>query len=179
MRINEKRTMQRLRGVEQSKRVFIYNADIIIEFLNGTFVPTKAFLTDQKWAETLEPLDKYKFHGQKIDDYCMPMKELYELYRIYREQMPYTSQIESFFKFKIIIGKLRIRKNGWEILRFRRGAKQLLIAGPLLLRTKVNPEDLAAYPIPTTTVDKGQVEYEVKDMYPEEGNTEDVSREQI
>lgn len=135
-------------GVPKENRVFIYNASIIIEFLDKTFMPISYFLNTPAMNEIgygTEIQPKH-FKDQKQMEHKMTTGDLYDIYKLFRQQMPYTSEIETFYKFSVIMKKLRYRPNGWQFRVRRTGRAQLIYLSPVLFRVKVDPEIRKAYP---------------------------------
>ncbi len=139
-----------LAGVPMSKRSYIYDATIIIDFLNATFMPMKYHLTQEAF---------YRIGGGlfiRKDDLKDPfiyselflsLYQMYEYYKMFREHRDYTRTIESRYQFSIIIKKLILSKNGWQFEVKRVGRAQLIYVGPVMLRAKVPTEIRDKYPI--------------------------------
>lgn len=173
MKTNEYTVEKRLGRVPEHHRVFIYNAEIVIEFLNHTFMPTRYFL--KPGAELGPAIDLDESHladPDALDEQLLDLKTLYDYYRLFREAKAYTAEIETEFKFKVILGKMRLLKNGWEFFRIRKGRGQTVFYAPLVLRAKVPTETREQYPIVKTNVSEGQVPTELQDFQEEE---EDLS----
>ena len=153
-----------MRGVPLKDRVWVYDGTIIIEWLSATFVPTKFFLREGVIISSGQELAKTDLRPGEDRKFAIKVSELYEKYLWYREQKGYTSPIESRFKFKVILNKLRLIKNGWQLFKFRRGTDQDVYFGPLLPRTHVAPEVQAAFPVAETNLSAGQVDVSLQDL---------------
>lgn len=167
MRYNPENTDKRLASVPQDKRVWIYNGDLILEFLNETFVPIQHFLRDDAKILTGETLsfEHFKNGHEVVSKHMMKLDELYDLYVMFRNYKDYTAPIETRFKFGTIIGKMRLYKNGWEFLKRRSTRRQTIVVGPLLLRSRVeDKKDLP--PVEKTNLSKAQVEVTKEDLEP-------------
>lgn len=156
MKINEENVRKRLEGVPENKRSHIYYAGIIIEFLEQNFVPTRAWLPELYKIFPGTPVDNKEFSAS-AREYRMKLSELYDLYLRWREVKDYTSEIESKFKFSVIIRHLRLYKNGWEFDVYRVGSAQVWYLGPIAF-TKDLPQTRRK--IEPATVDRGSVEYD-------------------
>lgn len=155
----------KLQGVPIEKRVFIYDASIIIEFLNRTFMPTRYHLTQQAASEVgagTEISPKHLRIPERYDELFVSVQTMYEYYKLFREQVDYTAPIESRWKFGLIVKKLLLSKNGWQFRVKRVGRAQLWYAGPIELRVKVPVNDRSLYPVPGPSV--STVEVTGKDM---------------
>lgn len=142
--INEK-----LANVPKDKRVFIYDASIIIEFLSSTFMPLRYHLKPQE-IHTVGAGNLGKKHmkeSEKYEELFLSVGKLYDYYLIFREYKPYTSPIESRYKFSLIIKKLLFPKNGWQFEVKRIGRAQIIYAGPCKFRSEVEEDILKMYPI--------------------------------
>lgn len=164
MRINQENISKKLAKTPPEKRVWIYNASIILEFLNHIFIPTRHFLADQKKAMVAGQLDRRDYVVGFEKDYSMRAADLYNKYLWYRENKDYTSPIETLFKFKVILNKMRWYKNGWEFTKLRRGRDQDVYFAPLLAREKAPDEVRLLYPVPETNVEAGKVDVELEDL---------------
>ncbi len=159
MKINKDRTKERLDGVPESERVFIYDAGLIIKFLSETFMPPAAFLPEgYKVPKSLQIEDRGFLERGKKDS--MPISHLYEVYQLWREQKDYTRDVETKYIFSLIVKRLRFYRNGWEFNIFRRGTAQIWHAGPLVFRKDVSPAERERYSVPKKepTVDERVVE---------------------
>lgn len=148
-------------------RVFIYNASIILEFLKQTLMPTAFFLNSEGFKSLLPGVDIERKHLKNPDDLekeKFTIGDLYEFYKLFRQQKDYTSEIESRYKFSIILKKLNLIKNGWKF-RFRRvGRAQLVYLSPAQLRVRVPLEIRKLFPPGGMDLDKGQVEIVPEDL---------------
>lgn len=141
-----------LSGVPIEKRVFIYDATIIIEFLQSTFMPLPYHITPDalKSVGAGHELSKKDLKdSSKYDALFLSLYKLYEYYQAFREHRPYTTPIESRYKFSIIIKKLLLPKNGWQFEVRRVGRAQLIYVGPCELRAQATPEMRQLYPVPS------------------------------
>lgn len=150
----------KLKDVPIEKRVFIYDASIIIEFLNRTFMPTLYHLNHTARAEIgagsmIKP--EHLRVPERYDELFISVQTMYEYYKLFREQVDYTAPIESRWKFGLIIKKLLLPKNGWQFTVKRVGRAQLWYAGPVELRVKVPVNDRTLYPIPSPEVSSVEV----------------------
>ena len=169
MKINEFTVEKRLKRVAEEHRVFIYNAEIVIEFLNYTFMPTRFFLKpDAELGPAIDLEEKHLTDPDALGDQLLDVNTLYEYYRLFREAKSYTAEIETLFKFKVILGKMRLLKNGWEFFRIRKGRAQIVSYAPLVLRAKVPVEIRDQYPIIKTNVAEGQVPTDLEDFQEED-----------
>lgn len=156
MKIDKKKIDERLAGVPDSKRSHIYYAGLILEFLEQNFVPTRAWLPDLYKIVPGKLVDNKEFTAASRE-HRMKMSELYDLYLRWRQVKDYTSEIETKFKFSLIIRNLRLYKNGWEFEVHRVGTAQVWYVGPLAF-TKDLPQTRRK--IEPTTVERGTVEYD-------------------
>ena len=144
MKIDKEKVQERLQGVPESRRSHIYDASIVLEFLVKTFMPTKFFL-----PETFKPQPGIQLGTNSMKKVSvgkeMLMRDLYDLYLLFREQMDYTARIESRYIFGIIIRNLRYYKNGWEFTVWRVGVAQIWHVGPLVMRKDVPTETRNKY----------------------------------
>lgn len=145
---------EKLSGVPMQKRVFLYDASIIIEFLNATYMPMSYLLT----PEAMKRLgaDSYIRKSDmkdpsKYGELFVSLYQLYEFYKKFREARSYTFPIESKYKFSIIIKKILLPKNGWQFEVKRVGRAQLIYVGPMELRVKVPLEIRELYPVEVST----------------------------
>jgi hypothetical protein len=166
MRHNEEGTKKRLDGVPINNRVFIYNAQIIIEFLNATFMPTHFFFHEQG-MKIFTPGGSLKPEMMKdpkvFEDEKYTLGEMYEFYKLYRQQKDYTSLIETRYKFSIILRKLDLLKNGWQFNFRRQTRAQFVYFAPVQLRVKVPLEIRKLYPCGLIDLNEGQVEVKPED----------------
>lgn len=163
MKYNIENAKKRLESVPKAAQVWIYNADIIIEFLNSTLMPTNYFLKHKGLGllpGNLVPLNEYTRLNDEIT-----MEQLYKFYLMFREQHDYTSPIETKFKFSIIIKKLRFYKNNWEFVVGRKGRRQVVTVAPALLRSDLTDREKIDYPVnKKQELDTKQVEVEAFDI---------------
>lgn len=146
MKINQEKVKERLAGVPDESRSHIYDASIVIEFLAATFMPTKFFLPAGFSPAPGMPLGA-KSMRKAAEGKAMSMRDLYDLYVLFREEKDYTVKIESRYIFSIIIRHLRFYKNRWEFTVYRVGVAQIWHVGPLVLRKDVPAEVRAKYSI--------------------------------
>ncbi len=179
MKTNPENISQKLKNVPVEKRVWIYNADIIIEFLNSTFMPTKFFLKNEGMSVApgkqlvFEDFNPGAFEAETVR---ITMTDLYKYYLMFRQNKDYTSEIETKFKFQVIIKKLRYYKNGWEFIVTRFTRNQILIVYPALLRIKATSEDRAKYPVSREQdVVSAQVDVAFNDLQEEESEKKFVN----
>lgn len=144
MQINEKLVKERLAGIPDSHRSHIYDATIVLEFLAQTFMPTKFFLPEGFYPAPGVPLGE-KSMRKVSEGRSMMMRDLYELYLLFREDKDYTTKVESRYIFGIIVRHLRYYKNRWEFVTWRVGTAQIWHIGPLVLRKDVSNEDRARF----------------------------------
>lgn len=144
MQINEKLVKERLAGVPESHRSHIYDASIVLEFLAATFMPTKFFLPEGFSPTPGTPLGATSM--RKVSEGKeMMLRDLYDLYLLFREEKDYTTKIESRYIFGIIVRNLRYYKNRWEFITWRVGVAQIWHVGPLVMRKDVSAEDRAKF----------------------------------
>lgn len=140
MQINQEKVKERLAGVPDSHRSHIYDASIVLEFLVATFMPTKFFL-----PQNFSPTPGIQLGANSMrkvsDGKEMSLRDLYDLYLLFREEKDYTSKIESRYIFGIIVRHLRYYKNRWEFITWRVGTAQIWHIGPLVMRKDVSAED--------------------------------------
>lgn len=138
--MNPENIQRRMKGVPESKRSHMYNAITILEFLEESFMPLKYFLPPTFKPAPLLPLGEKSM--KKISEgKTLSIGQLYDLYRLWREEKPYTSAVETRYIFGIIIKNLRLYRNGWEFAYFRVGTAQIWNVGPLVMRNTVPVED--------------------------------------
>jgi len=139
MKIDKEKVKERLAGIPESKRSHIYDASIVLEFLAVTFMPTKFFLPQSFKPTPGMPLGE-KSMRKISEDKNMLLGDLYDLYRLFREEKDYTTKIESRYIFSIIVKNLRYYKNHWEFVTWRVGVAQIWHIGPLVMRKDVPAE---------------------------------------
>lgn len=166
MKYNTEKTAERLHGVPLENRVFIYDAAIIIEFLNQTFMPISYFLSPKGYKEIggTNPFEKENFKDPNtLETYRESIGTIYDWYKMFREQRDYTAPIESRHKFQIILKKMNFNKNNWcfDVKRVTRA--QLIYLAPTLLRARVSAEDKAMYPPMKSKLEDTPVEVSVAD----------------
>lgn len=149
MKINQKLIKERLVGVNPKHRSFIYDASIVIEFLQSKFMPIRYFLPDIK-SQPGESISTGKKFKDLANQHQMLMRDLYHLYIIWREEKDYTRTIETRYVFALIIRNLRFYQNGWEVRVYRVGRDQIWYVGPLLLRMDVPESERGPIPEPVT-----------------------------
>jgi hypothetical protein len=170
MKINEAKTKDRLKGVAMENRVWIYDATLMIKFLNETFMPTKMFLVGDGIG--IQPGQSIRVTSLKdrsiLDDYQMSFEEIYQFYLMYRDQHSYTNPIETRYKFKMLLNKMKLYKNNWEFIRMRRGREQKVFFAPVMLRSKASLELRTTYPVPKINLSEAQIPVEMQDLQSEE-----------
>lgn len=144
MQINQEKVQERLAGVPHSQRSHIYDASIVLEFLAATFMPTRFFLPEGFSPTPGTPLGA-KSMRKVSEGKEMMVRDLYDLYLLFREEKDYTTKIESRYIFGIIIRNLRYYKNRWEFVTWRVGTAQIWHIGPLVMRKDVSAEDRARF----------------------------------
>lgn len=151
MKINQEKVQERLKHVPSRERAFIYDASTVIRFLSKTFMPTTFFLPKnlnlQPGQHVVPTHVNYKLVDPEDE---MSMRDLYDLYLLFREEESYTVKIESRYVFSLIIRNLRVYQNGWEFWVRRRGRDQIWHVGPLRLRKDVPKEAAKEFPVPKT-----------------------------
>lgn len=179
MNYDQDKTAEKLKHVPVKDRVFIYNATTILEFLNKTFMPTYYFL-NQEGAKRMGPgvtIEKRDLNNPDDLDNCrFTLGEIYDFYKMYRQQSDYTSEIESRYKFSIILKKLSYFKNGWKLNTKRVGRAQFVYFSPLLLRIKVPVEVRKDIPPANPDLLKSQVTIEPEDLNETETEEETETR---
>lgn len=164
MKYDPKKTSQRLRGIPVENRAFIYDATILLEFLNQTFMPNEYF-------EKMDPKEKLT--------YRLSIGDIYEYYKMFRDAKDYTAPIESRYKISVMLKKLLYEKNGWQFDVRRVGRGQLIYFSPLLLRVKVDPEIKKNFPPKTSVPTAQELAVEVTKQDHEEEVPEEVVEEQV
>lgn len=172
MKFDPQKTAERLKGVPIQNRVFIYNAQIILEFLNQTLMPIQYFLSPAGEKE-ISGAFEFKPHMLKdpkaIYEHRISIGTLYDYYKMFREQKDYTSPVESRYKFSVILKKLNWNKNGWCFDVRRVGRGQLIFLAPAMLRVKAPKEDREKFPVQVTPLADTPVE-----VTPEDHNDDDI-----
>lgn len=146
MKINKDNTKKRLQGVPDGDQVFIYDAGIIIRFLRETFMPTVSFFPEGYAPKPASPIDLASFSEQG-KEHSMSVRDLYEVYGLWRERQEFTREIETPYVFSLIVKRLRYYRNGVEFHVFRRGVAQIWYVGPLVYRKDVTPGERERYAI--------------------------------
>lgn len=136
-----------LQNVSIENRVWIYDASIILEFLRSTFMPTSYFVKDDYVNGDFTPHIDRHFKQPLTKKSYLSIVQAYEYYLMFRQQRPYTSEIETRFKFGVILKKLSLRQHGWLIEKRRFGREQVVMVGPLMLRVQASPEDRTRFPV--------------------------------
>lgn len=166
MKINEEKLRERMKRVAPENRVYIYDAQIIIKFLSATFMPLQYFLSDEGIEELKRPIELDKKHFKNPDDAhekALRIQQLYDYYLLFRQAMPYTRPIETLWRFRLIIKKLRWYRNGWQFKISRRGVDRFWYASPAVLRSSIPAEEKMAYPVPGENVEQAQLEMKPED----------------
>lgn len=146
---------ENLEDVAIAHRVWIYDASIVLEFLRSTFMPTQFFIKEEYLNGDETPNIMRHFKYPLTRDSYIPLSTIYEYYLMFRQQRPYTKEIETRFKFGVILKKLRLRQHGWLVDKRRFGREQIVLYGPLMLRVKASTEDRQRFPVtqlPNTSV---------------------------
>lgn len=149
MKINQTLVKQRLGSVDPKNRVYIYDGSIIIEFFRSSFMPMQYFFPNLV-VKAGEPITKSKEFKDAAKDHHMSMRDLYQLYVLWREEKDYTKKIESRYVFSLITRHLKMYQNGWEQYVYRVGRDQIWHSGPLVLRTSTvigQPEPAKPEPV--------------------------------
>jgi hypothetical protein len=145
--------------------VSVHNASVIIDFLNRTFMPLHYFIIPSVLMKIKTSKDIFKkndyFRPEEFDTARMSMGDLYQIYRIFRQQMDYTSPIESRYKFSRIVTKLQYFKNGWQFSKVRKTKAQLIYLYPVLLRCNVPELIKKDFPADGLNLSKAQVKLRV------------------
>lgn len=176
MKYDPEKTQERLRNIPLKDRVFIYNAAIIIEFLNQTFMPTYYFLNEKGIRDLGDGKDLTKFHLKDPNDFYeskMTLGDIYDLYKLFREQQSFTTPLESRYKMSVILKKLNFNKNGWKLTPRRIGNSQLIYFCPVKLRIRVDEEIRKKFPPARMDLEESQVEVKKEDHESEVGPEND------
>lgn len=158
MKINEKNVRERLDGVPDKQRSHIYYAGLILEFLDQNFVPTIRFLPTLYKVFPGTPIDNADFSAAS-KEHRMKLSDLYDLYLHWRNVKEYTTEVETRFKFSIIVRHLRLYKNNWEFNVHRVGTGQVWFVGPIAL-IKDLPA-IARHTVEPSTIGRGTVEIDM------------------
>lgn len=167
MNYNEQKTEERLRNVPREHRVFIYNASIIIEFLSKTLMPLPYFIKANSMQKLMSGESLIATDYNRESDYeneSLTIGELYDFYKMFRQQSDYTTPIESRYKFSVILSKLDYIKNGWQFEKRRVGRAQLIFLRPAQIRVRVPEEVRKQYPPGPANLSKGQIGMTMGDM---------------
>lgn len=141
------KTRENLEDVAIAHRVWIYDASIVLEFLRSTFMPTQYFIKEGYLNSDSTPDIMKHFKYPLTREAYLPLSTVYEYYLMFRQQRPYTKEIETRFKFGVILKKLRLRQHGWLVDKRRFGREQNVLYGPLMLRVKANLDDRTKFPV--------------------------------
>lgn len=158
---------QKLKGVEIENRVYLYDATIIIDFLNRTFMPLPYFVKKESLpliGANVSPKMEHMKDPQKFLDQFMSVGKMYEYYLMFRQQMDYSTPVETRWRFGLIMKKLLYSKNGWQFNIRRVGRAQIWHAGPVMLRVQASAEDRNTFAVAKTNVLAGQVESSIEDL---------------
>lgn len=164
---------QKLKHVPTNNRVYCYDATILIDFLNRTFMPLPYFVKKESLNDIgpgVSPRMEHMKEPQKFMDHFLSVSDMYEFYLMFRNQTDYTVPVETRWRFGLIIKKLIYSKNGWQFNVRRVGRAQLWYAGPVMLRVKASDEDRLKYKIGTPDVLAGQIELDTDDIGSEQVN---------
>lgn len=162
-KLNDSRP-KNLDGVAFRDRVWIYNADVILEFLNSTFMPTRYFIKDEYEMSVEKPDLHHHFKNPLTRNSYLPFNKVYEYYMLFRQQRPYTKEIESRFKFGVILKKMTLGKNGWLIEKKRVGRDQQIFVGPLVLRVSVDLEMRSKFPVNKMNLSESEIKFSPHDV---------------
>lgn len=138
MRYDKEKTSKRLEGVPMKDRVFIYNAGVFLKFLGETFMPLDYFLSAEgrnNMGSDLKPKDLRD--PKMLKEKAVSLGDVYEYYKLWRQQQPFTSPIESRYKVSLLMKRMTAGRNGWRFHHFRKGGAQVVYFSPLELRIKV------------------------------------------
>lgn len=170
---------QKLSGVPIENRVHYYDATIIIDFLNRTFMPLSYFVKPeflQKIGASVKPQMNHMKDPTKFMDTFISVSKMYEYYQLFRNQMDYTAPVETSWKFGLIIKKLLYSKNGWQFNARRSGRAQIWQAGPAVLRVSVPVNERSQFVVGKPTIQS--VDVTPEDLNDDDGKTftrDDVS----
>lgn len=158
---------QKLKHVDIKDRVYMYDAGIIIEFLNRTFMPLPYFVKSESLpliGASVSPRMEHMKDPKKFLDQFMSVGKIYDFYLMFRQQMDFTTPVETRWRFGLIMKKLLYSKNGWQFSIKRVGRAQIWHAGPVMLRVQASVEDRQNFAVAKTNVLAGQVESSVEDL---------------
>lgn len=177
MRYDPEKTKERLDGVPMKDRVFIYNASIIIEFLNQTLMPTAYFLNDLGLKTMGSGQFELRFlkDPKAIYEKRFSLGDLYEFYKLFRQQKDYTAPVESRYKFSVILKKLSFAKNGWKFSVRRVSRAQFVYFAPAELRVRVPLAERSLWPVGSSNLSQGQIEVTPADL----DQSEEVERVEV
>lgn len=165
MRILPETVKKNKEGVPAHRTVWVHNADIILEFLEQTFMPLSYFINhpetytegvDRKFFQDVVDEQKVLFPNQ--ESVIWQTRKIYDLYLVWRNSVPYTKPVETLNTFSTILRKMKYSKNGWEFLAKRVSEKQLPALAPFLPRSQVSEELRHEFPVPKPDLSKSQVE---------------------
>ncbi len=170
MKIKPETIEEARRTIPENKRVFIYNADIILEFLNKTFTPLPYFVkAGEDGRDGLKALQigadlvPEHFKEGMYERYSMPLDKIYELYKVYREGADYTMPIETKAKFGLILNRLNYRSNGWQFIKRRLTRKQYVAFTPLKYRGELLAEEAAQFPLQPVALAQSEVDLNINE----------------
>lgn len=166
MKYNPEKTAERLHGVPLENRAFIYDATIIIEFLNQTFMPVSYFLSPKGYKDIagVNPFEKENFkESDTLEKHRESVGTVYDWYKLFREQRDYTAPIESRYKFQVILKKLNFSKNGWCFDVKRVGRAQIIYFAPMMLRARAPKEHKEMFPPMKSKLEETPVEVSAAD----------------
>ena len=144
MNIKEETLEKKFKHVPKKYQVKHFNAEIIIEFLYRTYMPTDYFL---KPKANIDEITKDCFVADSVEDCRVEADDIYQKYLEFREDVDYTADIEKRWTFMVIINALNYSKNNWEFIKKRVGTLQTPTYAPLLKRSKVSAEARSNYPV--------------------------------
>lgn len=159
----------KLQNVPIENRVHCYDATIIIDFLSRTFMPLPYFVKPdvlQQIGSSKKPEMQDMKNPSNFLDNFIQVSKMYEYYVLFRNQMDYTTPVETSWRFGLIIKKLLYPKNGWQFNVRRSGRAQIWQAGPVMLRVQATAEDKNNFKVAKATVQ--EVEVTPDDMDEEE-----------
>lgn len=163
----DEKSQERLEKVPRKNRVYLFNADIIIDFLNQTLMPIHYFVKPETISKLKPgvPLAKFFMKNENdLEEHRLTIGDLYEYYLLFRQQKDYTTPVETRYKFSVILRKLSFSQNGWQFLLKRYTRAQFIYVSPVQLRVRVPIEIRKNYPPGELIVGKGQIDIEPEDL---------------
>ena len=151
MRIDEEKTQARLRNVPLNERAHVYDAGIIIEFLQKHIINPKTFLGEILPGEKIKQRDFKNI--EDVAGLAVSKGTLYDIYRTWRAQVNYTKKVETLWVFGLILSRLSFQRNGWQFMSFRKGRDQIVYFTPMKARLTAKEEEIIASPIKVPPAD--------------------------